>query len=995
MPVSGDDYKYWAFISYSHRDKKWGDWLHQSLETYRVPRRLVGRAIPEGQVPRRLLPIFRDREELPSSADLSNNIDAALRQSRALIVICSPSAASSRWVNEEILSFKRLGREGRILACIVDGEPNASDHPELGEPECFPAALRHRVSERGEILPERVEPIAADARPDKDGKANARLKLLAGLLGVPYDELRQRERQRRLRRRLTWTAAAAVLAASAAGVWHWKAQKDLISAEVDRGRQALFSADPLAAATYLADAYRRGDDSAATRLMLAEATGSPQAGLREWSAQDGNLLMAQFSADGKTLFTAGDSTIKQWDTASAGLLRTLTGAQGCPCPKVAFAYLNDGGDRIIAGFEDQTLKIFDAGSGTLLAQILDTDGLWKAALSPDGKLAFVMTGDRNHARLWDLQGKRPVAKFESEYEWYREAFFSADSSLIYAYGGDETLRAWSTASGKLMFSVPLHGRVVGARLTDDGHGIMIWTSARKAVQVWDSRTGKPQRTLHATGEEPSYLWPGANAGRYVANTTYGSISVINPETGAEQPMRLPHDEQFAGFTTDTAMPRLLVSESNGLIGFRDMSNGEMLAWADTHGAQPAGMESSRDGKRAVAYRDDGVVIVWELSSYPVVRAVHGSFDETRLSHDGSHIAVSMDKGDAWYQAGADTPLWSRQVCERYGGLIQLSPDDQYLTVDCNSGNVRVLKTADGSQIAAFPEDFKTEAVRTYMSADGRYLLIEAYLAGKPGAWHIYLWDRQHPQEFTPQPKLEHGMVLDFVSKGHRLMLETKDQLEVWDLDGGVLTASIPKTKTSSDQDEYFSGADEVIVVTQDGTLETVKIRDGKTTVSSRALGKPVVHAIFHAGRRRLLSLNKESADLWDVDSGAHLATLQPLVGATFFADADGGSSPLAFSADGRFIVGGAGNTLAIWDADDGRLLVKLGEGADQVNGVEFSPDGSYVLSHTIKEFRLWDTRLESHTPTEMADWVACHSPWRMIGDTLVHASPDTSACRSL
>ena len=27
--------KYWAFLSYSHADRQWGDWLHKALETYR------------------------------------------------------------------------------------------------------------------------------------------------------------------------------------------------------------------------------------------------------------------------------------------------------------------------------------------------------------------------------------------------------------------------------------------------------------------------------------------------------------------------------------------------------------------------------------------------------------------------------------------------------------------------------------------------------------------------------------------------------------------------------------------------------------------------------------------------------------------------------------------------------------------------------------------------------------------------------------------------
>jgi hypothetical protein len=62
--VNEDGFKYWAFISYSHADAKWGDWLHAALETYRVPSRLVRKAQPEGSVPKRIFPVFRDREEL-------------------------------------------------------------------------------------------------------------------------------------------------------------------------------------------------------------------------------------------------------------------------------------------------------------------------------------------------------------------------------------------------------------------------------------------------------------------------------------------------------------------------------------------------------------------------------------------------------------------------------------------------------------------------------------------------------------------------------------------------------------------------------------------------------------------------------------------------------------------------------------------------------------------------------------------------------------------
>lgn len=98
-----DEFKYRAFISYSHADTRWATWLHRALESYRPPKELVGTRTTRGVVPKRLSPVFRDREELPSATDLGALLRAALEQSQCQIIICSPKAAKSRWVNEEIL----------------------------------------------------------------------------------------------------------------------------------------------------------------------------------------------------------------------------------------------------------------------------------------------------------------------------------------------------------------------------------------------------------------------------------------------------------------------------------------------------------------------------------------------------------------------------------------------------------------------------------------------------------------------------------------------------------------------------------------------------------------------------------------------------------------------------------------------------------------------------------------------------------------------------
>ena len=215
------EFKYRAFITYSHHDKAWGDWLHKSLETYSIPRQVRGTAGRDGPVPARLYPVFRDREELPTAASLSEQINAALQDSAVLVVICSPNSAASRWVDQEILTFKRMGRENRILAIIVGGEPNASDKAGVApEQECFPTALRYRLGPDGQLTSERTEPLAADARPQGDGKSNALLKVVSGALGISFDALRRREDQRRARRRYAASAALS-LVVGAVGYYGW------------------------------------------------------------------------------------------------------------------------------------------------------------------------------------------------------------------------------------------------------------------------------------------------------------------------------------------------------------------------------------------------------------------------------------------------------------------------------------------------------------------------------------------------------------------------------------------------------------------------------------------------------------------------------------------------------------------------------------------------------------------------------------------------------
>jgi hypothetical protein len=212
--------RYAAFLSYSHADERHARWLLQRLEGYRVPKRLVGTAGRHGPVPARLGPVFRDRDELQAAGDLGSTITAALADSAALVVVCSPAAAHSRWVNAEADAFRASGRGDRIFCFVVDGDPTGHDPAR----DCFPPALRAPDVAGG---PPR-EPLAADARAEGDGRDRAFLRLVAGLLGVGYDDLAQREAQRRQRRLVAIAAASLAVTAVALGLAAaaWVARND-------------------------------------------------------------------------------------------------------------------------------------------------------------------------------------------------------------------------------------------------------------------------------------------------------------------------------------------------------------------------------------------------------------------------------------------------------------------------------------------------------------------------------------------------------------------------------------------------------------------------------------------------------------------------------------------------------------------------------------------------------------------------------------------------
>lgn len=793
--------RYAMFISYRHADnvemgRKWANWLHETVENYEVPTDLIGKTNLRGQpVPPTLYPVFRDEEELPADADLTTNIQRALQNSELLVVLCSPRAAKSRFVADEIRYFKELGKGSRILALIIDGEPNASDDPqkidEFGEDaECFPEPLRFGVKDQEGNLDwsRRTEPIAADCRPggrpiqgwttvaayeewlnsqgtNKGEKTSllreyatrlelAKLKVIAGALSMPLGDLTQRDKAYQLakakRRARILTALSIVFAllTGAIGILGW-----------------------------LANEQRKKADDAKV--------------VAEQERQQAVLTLANSD------FSEGANRLRDPNTAGAGIAYL---------GRSAAAGKESAQQRLWISAQQQPFWIPSEGS-----EISDNPRHLVSKAIPQ-HFQTVKIGEESYAPTWYFEsadGQRCV---------------TVVSKAIPGEGGPITFRFW-TREGEAIgdwHQLDYTGdyylqEITGVALSHEGHYAAVIAQPSRVpqyIQVWDVDTGKATDdkisargwmqdtqsgaftdvwfTPYKKGESQPLLVTMSDQGsaevhRVIDNPSGPSLFPLAKNTHSRGVLQAVVDEKAQIFVSAASDQSIQVSS---IVEHRP------LAWPIRTEATVKALQVSEEG-RITARLADGNLVAWELHKPLQIAIPEGMEladredkgmqkqfeesapkDEPRIEQKRGNLSLQIREQRIVelvdVSRSESDPLWRHQftspiVHARLHGddRVIIQTQDYVTEIWNHQDDVSVFPAIDESSL--FTEDQRSDTILlSSLSPDGRLLLTRSFLWSPPnsGMSIFTVWDVASGKPLSDPIRIEDDIAQEEPTPNH-------------------------------------------------------------------------------------------------------------------------------------------------------------------------------------------------------------------------------------
>ena len=371
---------YDAFISYSHaKDKPIAAALQSAVQKLGKP-----------WYRRRALRLFRDDTSLAATPHLWPTIEQALGQSRHFILLASPEAAASKWVNKEVTYWLEHNSIDTLLIGLTDGEfawdESAGDFSAWGDrPPPLPPALAKRFPSEPKWVDLRPYREGADRKADKrDAKfTELAADFAAAIRGMPKEDLLSQEvRQQRRALALAWSAAGALLvlalAAATAGVLAYHEEREAV-AQRTRAEQTLAAATQTAN-SLVSDLAQRFRDTVGVPASLVKDILDRARALQQQLIKSGqatpDLLLSEANALAETsltLLTIGDtagalSAANQDRHILADLLATNPGNTGWQ-QDLSIAYQRIGSAQTARGDLPGALKSYGE-SRTILDRLI-------------------------------------------------------------------------------------------------------------------------------------------------------------------------------------------------------------------------------------------------------------------------------------------------------------------------------------------------------------------------------------------------------------------------------------------------------------------------------------------------------------------------------------------------------------------------------------------------------------------------------------------------
>jgi WD40 repeat protein len=590
-----DGFLYDAFISYSRSNGNAAAKIERDLERFPLPRDIRKR------LGRRYLNVFRDVNDLTGNR-LESGIEHRLEESRTLVVLCSPDARASKYVNMEIGRFAQVRDAMQIVPALVAGQPNNDAGVDAAE-WAFPDAL-------GEVLDN--DALAVDLRDAwniKRRKAKLTtgspwVQLVAGVVGATTDDLTERIAKAERRRLQSFVAVLAIvlMVVGALGVIAWKKQIEATQAAnkvlqvqklsrltsevgVKPQRSLLLAVQAAALATDGQDENLLAVDG--IRQQLRVTGGQPLLG------HSGPTRAAAFSPDRRWLATGSDDgTIKLWsmDAVDAGDHSvSLVGHSGA-IHGLAFS---PDGQWLASGGADGTVRLWrlnadGAGPGPVLggARYGEVESV---AISPDG--AWLAAGTQH--------GNTCI--------WHKSADGFLETPCDVGQDGDSVANiVFSAKSRYLATTCTGQCKAMGA-----------------AVGLWDLGTGfpsqGPRRLVHATPlNEDSLLAVAFSADETRLAVTYGYMAEVWNLTQPDPPQhviaRAGHNQWIYGVALSPDNHWLATGSGGAEISLSDLTQPDRPPIAlKGHSAAIRALAFSDDGSWLASGSDDATARLWNMT----------------------------------------------------------------------------------------------------------------------------------------------------------------------------------------------------------------------------------------------------------------------------------------------------------------------------------------------------------------------------------------------